>query len=62
MTITTLALIVTATVATTIALPAAAHAAGADYYMQSPSGRIVCDFGYYANLGGATRCPVPGDP
>ena len=34
-----------------IALPATAYAEGADFYYQSPSGNIVCAFGYYANQG-----------
>jgi hypothetical protein len=39
---TKLALIATATVAATIALPATADAAGSDYTFQSPSGNIEC--------------------
>jgi hypothetical protein len=34
-----------------IAVPAPAHAEGADFYYQSPSRNIVCAFGYYANQG-----------
>jgi hypothetical protein len=53
MKITTLALIATATVAATIALPATANADSSlpDYQFQSPSGNIVCLMG--ANIGAA---------